>query len=188
MSRSSPEVWAGEKSTAGAGTRCRPSNAETARLRASKSCVHRARRAGWSLQRVGSAAVSDPIVQTWDDLLAIEVGKPYWADLEACLADERARYEVLPAEDEVFAALEDTPFDRVKGVILGQDRYPTPGHAHGLAVSVRRGQDPALLGQHPRGARPLTRRAAAEPRQPGALVTSRSASDQHHPDGACRRR
>lgn len=83
--------------------------------------------------------MSDPILQTWDDLLRIEVDKQYWAHLEAHLAEERARHEVLPAEDEVFAALEATPFDRVKVVILGQDPYPTPDHAHGLAFSVRPG-------------------------------------------------
>lgn len=83
--------------------------------------------------------MSDAIVRTWDDLRRLEMDKPYWEDLRAYLAKERASEEVLPAEDEVFAALEATPFDRVKVVILGQDPYPTPGHAHGLAFSVRPG-------------------------------------------------
>ncbi|MEM8788908.1 MAG: uracil-DNA glycosylase [Pseudomonadota bacterium] len=43
---------------------------------------------------------------------------------------------VLPPEAQVFAALEATPPDAVRAVILGQDPYPTPGHAHGFAFSV----------------------------------------------------
>ena len=43
---------------------------------------------------------------------------------------------VLPAPRDVFAALELTQPDDVRVVILGQDPYPTPGHAHGLAFSV----------------------------------------------------
>ena len=44
--------------------------------------------------------------------------------------------EVLPPLDQVFSALDACPPDQVKVVILGQDPYPTPGHAHGLSFSV----------------------------------------------------
>lgn len=43
---------------------------------------------------------------------------------------------VLPPAQEVFAALERTPPEAVRVVILGQDPYPTPGHAHGFAFSA----------------------------------------------------
>jgi uracil-DNA glycosylase len=43
---------------------------------------------------------------------------------------------ILPPPGDVFAALRLTPLDRVRAVILGQDPYPTPGHAHGLAFSA----------------------------------------------------
>ncbi|OSQ50789.1 uracil-DNA glycosylase [Marivita geojedonensis] len=43
---------------------------------------------------------------------------------------------VLPPAPLVFAALEACAPDDVRVVILGQDPYPTPGHAHGLAFSV----------------------------------------------------
>ncbi|GLS43503.1 uracil-DNA glycosylase [Methylobacterium brachythecii] len=43
--------------------------------------------------------------------------------------------QVLPAPDAIFRALSLTPLDRVKAVILGQDPYPTPGDANGLAFS-----------------------------------------------------
>jgi uracil-DNA glycosylase len=43
--------------------------------------------------------------------------------------------QVLPPPDAVFAALTATPFEAVRVVILGQDPYPRPGDAHGLAFS-----------------------------------------------------
>ncbi|MBM3606797.1 MAG: uracil-DNA glycosylase [Alphaproteobacteria bacterium] len=42
----------------------------------------------------------------------------------------------LPGPDRIFAAMEGTPPERTRVVILGQDPYPTPGHANGLAFSV----------------------------------------------------
>ncbi|KZZ66290.1 uracil-DNA glycosylase, partial [Sulfitobacter sp. HI0129] len=42
----------------------------------------------------------------------------------------------LPPGDAVFAALRRTPPHAVRVVILGQDPYPTPGHAHGFAFSA----------------------------------------------------
>jgi uracil-DNA glycosylase len=43
--------------------------------------------------------------------------------------------EVLPTPDNIFTALYLTPLDKVRVIILGQDPYPTPGDAHGLAFS-----------------------------------------------------
>lgn len=44
--------------------------------------------------------------------------------------------DILPPADQVFAALERTQPAEVRVVILGQDPYPTPGHAHGFAFSA----------------------------------------------------
>ncbi len=44
--------------------------------------------------------------------------------------------DILPPAKHVFAALERTPRAKTRVVILGQDPYPTPGHAHGLSFSV----------------------------------------------------
>jgi uracil-DNA glycosylase len=59
------------------------------------------------------------------------------ADAVAALVDARiaAGAQVLPAAEGVFRALALTPLDAVKVVILGQDPYPRPGDAHGLAFS-----------------------------------------------------
>ena len=42
----------------------------------------------------------------------------------------------LPHDNDIYKALELTPFDKVKVVLLGQDPYHTKGYAHGLAFSV----------------------------------------------------
>lgn len=54
---------------------------------------------------------------------------------------------VYPAGKDIFAALDATPFDAVKLVILGQDPYHGPGQAHGLCFSVLPGVavPPSLL-------------------------------------------
>jgi ATP-dependent DNA helicase PIF1 len=44
--------------------------------------------------------------------------------------------EFLPSRENIWRALELTPLESIKIVILGQDPYPTPGNAHGLAFSV----------------------------------------------------
>lgn len=54
--------------------------------------------------------------------------------IEAALAAETR--PVLPPADQVFSALEMTQPQATRVVIVGQDPYPTPGHAHGLAFSV----------------------------------------------------
>lgn len=73
----------------------------------------------------------------WNPVLRAELAKPYWAELQAFVDAERARHQVYPPPDEVFAALHLTPFSDVKVLILGQDPYHGPGQAHGLCFSVR---------------------------------------------------
>jgi uracil-DNA glycosylase len=75
----------------------------------------------------------------WNPILRDELAQPYWAELQAFVADERAHHQVFPPADEVFAALHQTPYASVKVVILGQDPYHGPGQAHGLCFSVRTG-------------------------------------------------
>jgi uracil-DNA glycosylase len=56
--------------------------------------------------------------------------------LNSDLIDLGSKNNTLPARDKWFQALELTPFDKVKVVLLGQDPYHTKGMAHGLAFSV----------------------------------------------------
>ncbi len=56
------------------------------------------------------------------------------ARLDAC---EAAGDKVLPPPGQMYAALSFSAPADVKVLIVGQDPYPTPGHAHGLAFSYR---------------------------------------------------
>ncbi len=73
----------------------------------------------------------------WRELAFFESG---WPAVSAHLA--RDRRETLPPEGDRFRALERVSPDAVRVVILGQDPYPTAGHADGLAFSVRPGTEP----------------------------------------------
>jgi uracil-DNA glycosylase len=57
-------------------------------------------------------------------------------------AELRAGKTIYPPPRCIFAALDATPFDQVKVVILGQDPYHGPGQAHGLCFSVLPGVPP----------------------------------------------
>jgi uracil-DNA glycosylase len=77
---------------------------------------------------------------SWRERLQDEFEAPYMAELREFLREQKARGKsVYPAGEEIFAALNATPFDAVKVVILGQDPYHGPGQAHGLCFSVRHG-------------------------------------------------
>jgi uracil-DNA glycosylase len=54
---------------------------------------------------------------------------------ERLRAELAAGRRFLPAGERVFAAFA-TPFEDVRVLLVGQDPYPTPGHAVGLAFSV----------------------------------------------------
>lgn len=74
---------------------------------------------------------------SWKDALLPEFDKPYMRRLRAFLLEEkRSRRVVFPKGAEIFAALNLTPIDRVRAVIIGQDPYHGPGQAHGLCFSV----------------------------------------------------
>jgi uracil-DNA glycosylase len=75
----------------------------------------------------------------WQAVVGDELKKPYFRELEAFVDHERKHHKVYPPDDEVFTAFRLTPYDKVKVLLLGQDPYPGPGQAHGLAFSVRPG-------------------------------------------------
>ena len=81
----------------------------------------------------------DMLPESWQDVLGEELHKPYFKELTEFVEEERARGPVYPPREEVFAALEATPYHRVKVLILGQDPYHGEGQGHGLCFSVRPG-------------------------------------------------
>ncbi len=81
---------------------------------------------------------SVPFDKSWADALLPEFDKDYMKSLKAFLRSEKEKGKVIfPHSSLWFNALNSTPLDQVKVVILGQDPYPTPGHAHGLCFSVK---------------------------------------------------
>lgn len=73
---------------------------------------------------------------SWKEVLNSEFKKPYFENLKNFVKAEYASGTVYPPGKLIFNALDHTPFDRVKVVILGQDPYHGPGQANGLCFSV----------------------------------------------------
>nr|CAD6601450.1 uracil-DNA glycosylase [Rhizobium sp. Khangiran2] len=78
--------------------------------------------------------------ESWRQALAPEFGDPYMSELRRFLMSEKeAGKRIFPKGGEYFRALDLTPLDQVKVVILGQDPYHGAGQAHGLCFSVQPG-------------------------------------------------
>lgn len=74
---------------------------------------------------------------SWLEHLQTEVEQDYMRSLSDFLrAEKSAGQTVYPSAENIFAALNTTPLDKVKVVILGQDPYHGPNQAHGLSFSV----------------------------------------------------
>ena len=77
----------------------------------------------------------------WLSLVGREFEQPYMLQLSAFLRAEKAAGKTIyPPGGQFFAALDATPPEAVKVVVLGQDPYHGSGQAHGLSFSVRGGQ------------------------------------------------
>ena len=86
-----------------------------------------------------SVTVRPVIEASWLALLEDVFRQPYFAELKAFLLEEKRNHTVFPPGKFIFNAFNQTPFDRVKVVILGQDPYPGFGQAHGLCFSGQAG-------------------------------------------------
>lgn len=76
---------------------------------------------------------------SWYEVLRPQFEAPYFAELKDFLVAERAQHTCYPPGSKIFAAFDNTPFDKVKVVIIGQDPYHEPGQAMGLCFSVPQG-------------------------------------------------
>lgn len=73
----------------------------------------------------------------WLDALQGEFAQPYMQQLRDFLQAEKAAGKaIFPPGALIFNALNSTPLDKVRVVIIGQDPYHGPGQAHGLSFSV----------------------------------------------------
>lgn len=83
-----------------------------------------------------SQYLKDP---SWSELLKEEFNTPYFKKIEETLSKAYAEEVVYPPKEDVFSALNLTPFSKVQVVIIGQDPYHGPNQAHGLSFSVKKG-------------------------------------------------
>jgi uracil-DNA glycosylase len=89
---------------------------------------------------MGFVSESDvKIESSWKRELGKEFSSEYFSELKSFLIEEREKFTVFPPGKSIFAAFDQTPFDKVKVVILGQDPYHGPGQANGLSFSVAKG-------------------------------------------------
>ena len=80
---------------------------------------------------------------SWEIILRDEFLKPYFQQVVTFLKTDRAlSKKIYPPGSLIFNAFNQTPFDKVKVVILGQDPYHGDGQAHGLSFSVPTGIKP----------------------------------------------
>ncbi len=93
------------------------------------------------------AEIRPDIEDSWNALLHSEFNKPYFRQLKQFLVEEKKRAVVYPPGKLIFNAFWQTPVQRVRVVILGQDPYHGPGQAHGLCFSVPDGipKPPSLV-------------------------------------------
>lgn len=79
------------------------------------------------------------IEESWFSKFKEEFEKPYFKSLVAFVKEEYTTHRCFPPGNQIFAAFDNTPFDEVKVVILGQDPYHGPNQANGLCFSVNDG-------------------------------------------------
>lgn len=79
---------------------------------------------------------------SWKSRVGDYLQRPAMQELAAFLRARKALGRTIyPRGGDMFAALDATPFEAVRVVILGQDPYHGPGQAHGLCFSVPPGTD-----------------------------------------------
>ncbi|MBC7511249.1 MAG: uracil-DNA glycosylase [Ferruginibacter sp.] len=83
------------------------------------------------------------IEPSWKEELKNEFTKPYFLEIVTFLKIEKNAGKIIyPPGALLFNAFNQTPFNKVKVVIIGQDPYHNPGQAHGLSFSVPNGIKP----------------------------------------------
>ena len=83
------------------------------------------------------------IEPSWKAELKEQFKKPYFLQIATFLKTEKALNKVIyPPGTLIFNAFNQTPFNKLKVVIIGQDPYHGAGQAHGLSFSVQNGIKP----------------------------------------------
>ena len=75
----------------------------------------------------------------FSEILKEESKKDYYIKLHEFVENEYETKTIYPPKENIFFALENTPYEHIRVVILGQDPYHGVGEAHGMAFSVNPG-------------------------------------------------
>ena len=73
----------------------------------------------------------------WQTFIEQQKQLPYYIQLQKTLQQEQKEHVIFPHKHQIYNALEHTPFDKTKVVIIGQDPYHQPNQAMGLSFSVQ---------------------------------------------------
>lgn len=93
-----------------------------------------------ALDPAADAAARIRLHESWKSRLLPELLSPRMQQLREFLKSEsESGRTIYPPARLIFNALDSTPFEAVRVVILGQDPYIGPGQAHGLCFSVPKG-------------------------------------------------
>ena len=90
-------------------------------------------------ENITGATIDPTLEEHWKSMLMEDFSRPSFALLKEFLVAEKKKYPVFPPGSLIFNAFNQTPFDKVRVVLLGQDPYHGPGQAHGLCFSVPKG-------------------------------------------------
>lgn len=84
-----------------------------------------------------SDILKERVGEGWYNLMKDCFDSPYFAKLGKFLTERRNAFNVnvFPEKENVFRAFKLCPLENLKVVIIGQDPYPTKGHANGLAFA-----------------------------------------------------
>ncbi|TAL58770.1 MAG: uracil-DNA glycosylase [Bacteroidetes bacterium] len=90
--------------------------------------------------------INPTIDSSWKEILEKEFQSNYFKILKKFLVIEKKTHIIYPPASRIFASFNNTPFNKVKVVIIGQDPYHGQGQANGLCFSVSDGviQPPSL--------------------------------------------
>ncbi|MCV9885750.1 uracil-DNA glycosylase [Metabacillus halosaccharovorans] len=84
--------------------------------------------------------MNEQMDQSWSKLLSQQFEMDYFKKLIDFLDDEYKQQTIFPKREDIFRALNETPYEDVKVVIIGQDPYHGEGQAQGLSFSVQPGE------------------------------------------------
>ena len=81
----------------------------------------------------------------WQDILSTLINSHDFLELDQRITEEYNTHPIYPERKNIFNAINGLAPQDIRVVILGQDPYPTPGQAHGLAFSTANNSYPKSL-------------------------------------------